>query len=205
MCKSKKWSNISDCTFCDSCCQGGLAVINMANCSNIHMRLVSAVCLLGICSKGPPTQRHSTLHGKDRNGNYLLREPCYAVCRVQFVCVLTNLNELCRRLGEESWRAEKSDWNWLIFGKDNSAKLCDNPTNVSSIKMFVKVFTAHELHYFLVWVSLQNIFTAVQLDQQAASGWTFCCYLCVCVCVPIQIYENTTYCITWTTSFHMVE
>lgn len=94
--------DISSSTFCDGCCQGGLAMINMANCSNVHMGLVSAVCLLSLCSKGPPTQWHSTLQAKDKHGNYSVRKPHYAVCRVQFVCILTNLNELCRRLGEES-------------------------------------------------------------------------------------------------------
>lgn len=77
-------------------------MIYVTDCSNIHMGLVSAVCLLCFCSKGPLTQRHSTLQGKDKHDNYLLGNSCYTVCRVQFVSILTNLNELCRRLGEES-------------------------------------------------------------------------------------------------------
>lgn len=35
--------DISYSTFSDGCSQGCLSVINMANCSNVHMRLVPAV------------------------------------------------------------------------------------------------------------------------------------------------------------------
>lgn len=48
-------------TFSDGCSQGCLAMINMANCSNVHMGLVPTVCLLCLCSKAPATQGHSTL------------------------------------------------------------------------------------------------------------------------------------------------
>lgn len=62
--------NELDSTFGDGCCQGGLAVINMSNCTNVYMGFVSAVCLLSLGSKGPPTQRHSILQEKDKPSKY---------------------------------------------------------------------------------------------------------------------------------------
>lgn len=46
--------DISASTFCDGCSQGCLAMVNVANCSNVHMGFVPAVGLLRLCSKGPP-------------------------------------------------------------------------------------------------------------------------------------------------------
>lgn len=36
-------------------------------------------------------------------------------CGLQFLCILTNLKELCRRLGEVSCRAERRDQNMRIL------------------------------------------------------------------------------------------
>lgn len=86
---------ISGSTFCDSCSQGGLAVINVTDCSNVHMRLFSRVGLLGLCSKGPPTQRHSTLQEKNKKTKPGFIQASDKIigsqCNMQFVFTLTSL------------------------------------------------------------------------------------------------------------------
>lgn len=57
-----KSSNVSDSTFCDGCSQGRLAVVYMANGSNVYVGLFPAVGFLCLCSKGAPAQWQSTLN-----------------------------------------------------------------------------------------------------------------------------------------------
>lgn len=57
---------VSSTTFRDGRCQGCLAMVNMANSSDVHMGFVPAVCLLCLRSKSPSTQWHGALQDEDK-------------------------------------------------------------------------------------------------------------------------------------------
>jgi len=72
-CVGVKSRDVSVSTFCDGSSQGCLAVINVADCSNVDVGFFSGVCLLSLCNKGSPTQGHSSLHDKARS--YTVAKP----------------------------------------------------------------------------------------------------------------------------------
>lgn len=79
-------------------------MIDVADRPDVYVGLVSAVCLLRLRSEGSPAQRHSTLRDKEEPNNLTTAKKISASQRAacRFVQLLTNLKELCRRLGEES-------------------------------------------------------------------------------------------------------